>query len=48
MRCGINYVMDGPCGDCPSKFTCDADACIHWIAWEEIRETIRLCYEVVE
>ena len=47
MRCGINYVMDGPCGDCPysSLFTCDAETCIHWLAWIEITDTIMLCYE---
>ena len=39
----INYVFDGPCGDCPLQFStnCDTETCIHWIAWAEVLDTIR-------
>jgi len=47
MKCGINYVMDGPCGDCPRMFTCDSSTCIHWTAWDEIIDTILLLIEKV-
>ena len=39
----INYVFDGPCGDCPFQFSraCDTKTCIHWIAWDEVLATIK-------
>ena len=39
----INYVFDGPCGECPLQFSlsCDTNTCIHWIAWDKVLEIIK-------